>query len=51
MIEKGNTVHFSPIFGKIDPQILAKWILDDHLDVRLQIQLHKKIWDPDQRGV
>jgi 7-carboxy-7-deazaguanine synthase len=30
---------------------LAKWILADGLDVRLQIQLHKHIWDPQTRGV
>jgi Organic radical activating enzymes len=35
---------FSPVFGKMDPETLAQWILEDHLDVRLQIQLHKLIW-------
>lgn len=44
-------VHFSPIFGKIGPDILASWILEDHLDARLNPQLHKIIWDPEQRGV
>ena len=46
-----NRVHLSPVFGKIEPKILAKWILDDHLKVRLHLQLHKIIWSPDQRGV
>ncbi len=46
-----NPVHFSPAFGKIEPKTLAEWILKDHLDVRLNLQLHKVIWDPDQRGV
>jgi len=41
----------SPVFGKIDTQTLAQWILHDRLDVRLQIQLHKLIWDPERRGV
>lgn len=41
----------SPVFGKIDTQTLAQWILQDHLDVRFQIQLHKLIWDPERRGV
>ena len=49
--EKKNLIHFSPVNGKIEPEGLAKWILDDHLDVRLQIQLHKIIWDPQTRGV
>jgi len=30
---------------------LAQWVLDDHLQVRLQTQLHKLIWDPQARGV
>jgi 7-carboxy-7-deazaguanine synthase len=46
-----NRVHFSPVFGKMDPKILAKWILRDHLEVRLQLQLQKIIWDPEQTGV
>lgn len=32
-------------------QDLAQWILDDHLPVRMQSQLHKQIWDPSTRGV
>jgi 7-carboxy-7-deazaguanine synthase len=44
-------IHFSPVYGKMQPDILAKWILDDHLDVRLQLQMHKYIWDPEKRGV
>ncbi len=42
---------FSPVFGKINPRELAEWILQDHLQVRLQVQLHKIIWHADQRGV
>ena len=45
------TVLFSPVFGELDLQQLAKWILQDHLRVRLQVQLHKFIWDPHTRGV
>ena len=46
-----NLVHFSPLFEKIEPRLLAEWILEDCLDVRLHVQLHKIIWDPAQRGV
>jgi 7-carboxy-7-deazaguanine synthase len=42
---------FSPAFGRLNPKSLARWILEDHLDVRLQIQLHKVIWGADKRGV
>ncbi|MCC6907679.1 MAG: radical SAM protein [Phycisphaerales bacterium] len=30
---------------------LARWIIEDGLQVRLQTQLHKIIWDPQTRGV
>ena len=46
-----NRIHFSPVFRKIETKVLAKWILDDHLKVRLHVQLHKIIWGPDQRRV
>lgn len=44
------TVLFSPVFG-IDLQDMATWILQDHLPVRMQLQMHKYIWSPDTRGV
>lgn len=44
-------IHFSPVFRKMNPNVLARWILDDHLPVRLQLQLHKIIWNPELRGV
>lgn len=46
-----NPVNFSPIFGQLNPKILSEWILEDHLDVRLHLQLHKYIWGPETRGV
>lgn len=36
---------------RLDPRELAQWILDDHLQVRLQLQLHKILWGRDARGV
>ncbi len=44
-------VLFSPVHGLLDPKRLAGWILEDRLPVRLQLQLHKYIWDPQARGV
>lgn len=35
---------FSPVQGRLDPKDLAEWILQDGLQVRMQIQLHKIIW-------
>ncbi len=50
-IEPRHPVLFSPVTGAIDPAALARWILDDGLTVRLQLQLHKILWGPDARGV
>jgi 7-carboxy-7-deazaguanine synthase len=44
-------VHFSPAFGRMEPKELASWILNDRLNVRLHLQLHKYIWTPEQKGV
>lgn len=46
-----NHVLFSPVTGKLESPDLAKWILEDHLDVRLHLQLHKIIWPGIDRGV
>ncbi|MBW1679697.1 MAG: radical SAM protein, partial [Deltaproteobacteria bacterium] len=46
-----NAIHFSPVFGEMNPKVLAKWILEDRLDVRLHLQIHKIIWNPEQKGV
>ncbi len=46
-----KVIHFSPVFGEMNPQQLADWILKDRLPVRLQMQLHKLIWDPSMKGV
>ena len=43
-------VIFSPVFGKLNNQTLAEWILASGLPVRMQIQLHKQIWDATERG-
>ncbi len=42
---------FSAAYGRVALDDLAAWILEDRLDVRLQVQLHKMIWSPDKRGV
>ncbi|MBI5020664.1 MAG: radical SAM protein [Ignavibacteriales bacterium] len=44
-------VLMSPVFGKLEPIILSEWILQDKLNVRFQLQLHKYIWNPEKRGV
>jgi 7-carboxy-7-deazaguanine synthase len=49
--ERVNEVILSPVFGKLHPRQLTEWILRDGLDVRLGLQIHKFIWDPDTHGV
>lgn len=45
-------VFLSPVFGVIDPERIVDFIRENRLDrVNLGLQLHKIIWDPEQRGV
>ncbi len=46
-----GAVLFSPVFGKIQPVEIVDWILADKLAVRFQLQMHKFVWPPAQRGV
>ena len=61
--KKVRSVIFSPVFLKtptierdtsncqLDPRLLAEWILEDKLNVRLGLQIHKFIWEPATKGV
>lgn len=44
-------VLFSVVFGELELLTLVNWILEDKLDVRFQLQMHKFIWKPDKKGV
>ena len=60
---KAGSVIFSPVFRKdpsaqrdasnceLDPRQLTEWILQDGLNVRLGLQIHKFIWEPATKGV
>ena len=50
-LEEKCKVLFSPGFGMLQPRDLAAWIIEDRLHVRLNIQIHKYIFDPRERGV
>lgn len=41
----------SVVFGELEPLTLVNWILEDKLNVRYQLQMHKYIWNPEERGV
>ncbi len=45
-------VYFSPVFGKIEPVDIVNYMIEKRInDARVQIQMHKVIWDPEERGV
>jgi 7-carboxy-7-deazaguanine synthase len=48
---RAAAVHVSPVHGVMDLRRLSEWVLADRLPARVQVQLHKYIWDPDTRGV
>lgn len=50
-LDRRFTVLISPVFGSVALSELAEWILDSRLQLRLQLQLHKFIWDPQARSV
>ncbi|OPY82303.1 MAG: 7-carboxy-7-deazaguanine synthase [Syntrophorhabdus sp. PtaU1.Bin153] len=50
-LEQICTILFSSVYGKLQPSRLAEWILRDGIKARLQLQLHKYIWGPEERGV
>jgi 7-carboxy-7-deazaguanine synthase len=51
ILDKCPVVLFSPVHGALAPGDLGRWILDDGLGVRLQVQLHKYLWPGVDRGV
>ena len=49
--DRVNAVLLSCVWGELDPKDLVKWVLEDRLPVRVQMQMHKLIWDADAQGV
>jgi 7-carboxy-7-deazaguanine synthase len=45
LVERVGDVLFSPVHGALEPRQLAEWILADRLHVRMQVQLHKYLWN------
>ena len=48
-LESRVKILMSTAFGMIDPAEVVKWMLEDRLDARFQLQLHKYIWEPSER--
>jgi 7-carboxy-7-deazaguanine synthase len=51
LAERAAAIHLSPAHGTLSPRLLSEWVLADHLPARVQLQLHKYIWEPETRGV
>ncbi len=52
LAERGCGIYLSPCFGRIAPSELVDFMKEQTMNhVNMQLQLHKLIWDPDQRGV
>ncbi len=47
-LEQRCDVLLSAVAGELSPTKLAGWIIEDELDVRLQLQLHKILWGDEQ---
>jgi 7-carboxy-7-deazaguanine synthase len=48
---RDGAVHLSPVHGVLDSRMLSEWVLADKLPARVQLQIHKFIWEPGTRGV
>lgn len=45
-------VYISPVFGSIELEDIVDYMIENNMnDVKLQLQMHKIIWDPETRGV
>lgn len=52
LLSEKCTVLISPVFGRIEPADMVDYLIEHKRnDIRLQLQLHKFIWDPNKRGV
>lgn len=51
-LQSRTNVLLSPVFGQMNPKRIVEFMKENNLNrVRLQLQLHKIIWDPNKRGV
>ena len=51
LAEQTPNLLFSPVYGALNGADLVQWMLRDHAPARLNLQIHKYIWDPDREGV
>ena len=51
LAEQTPHILFSPVYGALKGADLVQWMLRDHVKARLNLQIHKYIWDPNREGV
>ncbi len=51
LVHKVSSILISPVYGKLEYKQLAEWILETRLPLKMQLQIHKFIWEPNTRGV
>jgi 7-carboxy-7-deazaguanine synthase len=49
LIARFDNILMSPAYSVLSPKSLVTWVLRDNLQVRVQLQIHKYIWAPDER--
>ena len=47
--ERFENILMAPAYEELSPKELVTWVLQDNLNVRVQLQIHKYIWAPDER--
>lgn len=51
-LEKSTAnILFSPAYGKMNTSDLVRWMLEDRIPARINLQFHKIIWGADAQGV
>jgi len=50
-LQRRGPVLFSPVHGTLDSGEMARWVLEDRLPVRVQVQMHKTLWPGIEKGV
>lgn len=48
---QNHQILLSCVFDRLEPKQLVEWVIEDRLQVRVQLQIHKYIWDPNAQGV
>jgi 7-carboxy-7-deazaguanine synthase len=48
LLDRTKKILMSPAYGILSPKLLVSWVLRDNLSVRVQLQIHKYIWPPEE---